>query len=131
MSLPSNLRRVLAVLIMLVALLGLVGALAGAYLLQESAEELERDLASGMDLGLEGILHAVNTGSATWLDVAVETLRLAGIDETVEPLSSAELGRPASRPSYSVLDTTRFARLSALAPRPWYDALRDFWEGQR
>ncbi len=55
MPIPDNVRRILAVIIILIGLVGLAGGLTGAYLIQGSAARLESEIASGMDLGLEGL----------------------------------------------------------------------------
>ena len=54
-----------------------------------------------------GILHVAGGGQCTWFDLAVETFAQAGLDVTVQRGSSANLGRPAPRPAYSVLGSTR------------------------
>lgn len=51
-----------------------------------------------------GTYHATNRGETTWHGLAVEALRLAGIDAEVAPVTTAEFPRPARRPAYSVLD---------------------------
>jgi dTDP-4-dehydrorhamnose reductase len=56
---------------------------------------------------LRGALHVTGGGSCTWFDLARETFRAAGLDCAVRPQSTAALGRPAPRPAYSVLGSTR------------------------
>jgi dTDP-4-dehydrorhamnose reductase len=52
-----------------------------------------------------GLVHVTNHGAVTWFELAREVLRLAGADPSiVQPISTAELGRPAPRPANSVLD---------------------------
>jgi dTDP-4-dehydrorhamnose reductase len=78
-----------------------------------------------------GIYHLVNSGRASRHDQAVETLRLAGIDVPVEPISSAERPARARRPAYSVLDCDKAAALGVGPLRPWQEALADFVAGLR
>lgn len=51
-----------------------------------------------------GVYHAVNGGETTWYGLAVEALRVAGIEAEISPVSTSEFPRPAPRPTYSVLD---------------------------
>ncbi len=53
-----------------------------------------------------GVYHAANRGDASWYDLAVEALRLEGMEVEVEAASTADTERPAVRPPYSVLDCT-------------------------
>jgi dTDP-4-dehydrorhamnose reductase len=73
--------------------------------------------------GARGLVHVVNAGSCSWHEFATTSLALAGIDATVAAISTAELGLPARRPAYSVLDTGRYHGLGLAALRPWREAL--------
>lgn len=81
-----------------------------------------------------GLLHVTNQGSCTRLELAREILDIAGMgkgtdaDVSPEPTRSADLGRPAVRPHYSVLDNA-VLRLDGREPlRHWKDALADYLE---
>jgi dTDP-4-dehydrorhamnose reductase len=54
-----------------------------------------------------GVLHVAGGGRCTWFDLAVATFAEAGLEVTVQRGSSADLARPAPRPAYSVLGSTR------------------------
>jgi dTDP-4-dehydrorhamnose reductase len=71
-----------------------------------------------------GTFHVTNQGPATWLEFAREVVRLAGHDpERVQPITTAELGRPAPRPPNSVLDNAAL-RLSGMPLLPhWREPL--------
>ena len=56
---------------------------------------------------LRGVLHVAGGGECTWWDLAVATFAAAGLYVRVNRGSSADLGRPAPRPAYSVLGSTR------------------------
>jgi len=56
---------------------------------------------------LTGVLHVAGGGSCSWHDLAVATFERAGTDCVVKRWTTAELGRPAPRPAYSVLRTER------------------------
>lgn len=73
-----------------------------------------------------GIFHIVNSGVASWCDFAGEAARLAGVACVVHPITSAEYPQKAVRPSYSVLDTSSFTKITGITPRPWAQALRDY-----
>jgi dTDP-4-dehydrorhamnose reductase len=55
----------------------------------------------------QGIHHAAAGGGCSWHGFAVEIFAQAGLEVTVTPWTTAELGRPAPRPAYSVLGTAR------------------------
>ena len=54
-----------------------------------------------------GTLHLAGSGSCTWFDLARAAFDLTGIRCEVLPGRTAELGRPAPRPAFSVLGVTR------------------------
>jgi len=68
-----------------------------------------------------GIWHVAADGDCTWAEFAEAIFEEAGLATQVRRISTAELGRPALRPAYSVLRSGR-----ANAPRlpHWRDGLR-------
>lgn len=59
--------------------------------------------------GFEGIYHFSNEGVCSWYDFALASARLAGLTQKeVEPCHSSEFPSKVERPSYSVLDKTKF-----------------------
>jgi dTDP-4-dehydrorhamnose reductase len=86
-----------------------------------------RDLAAAVRelsvSGRHGTVHRTNAGACTWFDLAEATFELAGLDVELTRTSSAELGRPAPRPAWSVL-SDRHATGSGLTPLPtWREGL--------
>ena len=87
---------------------------------------------SGAAAAPPGFYHFANDGEVSWhaftLTIAEEAraLGLALRCASVLPVSTAEYPRPAPRPAYSVLDTTRFRDVTGAPPRPWRDALREY-----
>jgi dTDP-4-dehydrorhamnose reductase len=72
-------------------------------------------------LGLpHGIYHVAAGGECTWADFAVAIFAEAGLDCRVRRISTAELGRPAPRPAYSVLRSEK----GAPELPDWRDGLR-------
>jgi dTDP-4-dehydrorhamnose reductase len=92
---------------------------------QVFAPTFATDLASALvelvPTGARGLLHVTNQGSCSWHELAVESVRLAGLPVPVEAISTASLHLAARRPAYSVLDGWRYFSLAALPP--WRDAL--------
>jgi dTDP-4-dehydrorhamnose reductase len=89
------------------------------------AEDLARalrDLAFG---DLQGVCHVTNGGNCSWYEFAQAIVRQTAAPAAVLPITTAQAGRLAKRPSYSVLSQDRFAgRYTALPD--WHDALSRF-----
>lgn len=62
-----------------------------------------------------GIVHVAGGGSCSWYEFAREIVAAGGLSTAVTPGSTAELGRPAPRPAYSVLATERGPEVPRLA----------------
>jgi dTDP-4-dehydrorhamnose reductase len=56
---------------------------------------------------LTGVLHVTAGGRCSWFELAQATFEETGTECHVLPQSSADLGRPAPRPAFSVLASTR------------------------
>ena len=88
------------------------------------------DLADGIvglvDAGASGIFHLANTGVASWWDLARAAVDIWGHPELpIEKVRTDELPRPAPRPAWSVLDTSKAGRLGVRL-RTWRDGLRGY-----
>ncbi|MEK7524547.1 MAG: dTDP-4-dehydrorhamnose reductase [Patescibacteria group bacterium] len=68
-----------------------------------------------------GIYHIVNEGSCSWYEFTQEIFHQLGIPQKIEPISSAQLARPAPRPAYSILKNTKLTPL-----RSWKTALESY-----
>jgi dTDP-4-dehydrorhamnose reductase len=73
-----------------------------------------------------GIYHITNSGRVSWHEYAEEILKLAKIKATVIPITSAELGRPARRPAMSVMDNSKFIKLTGYEMPSWKQALKNY-----
>ncbi len=71
-----------------------------------------------------GILHVAGGGSCSWYEFAREIVALGGADCEITPSTSADQGRPAPRPPYSVLGSERSGEAPAL-PR-WRQGLEEY-----
>lgn len=69
-----------------------------------------------------GVYHLVNTGAATWQEVAVEAARLLGVEPRLDPVRAADVTLPAQRPLYCALSNAKLARAGIAMPT-WQDAL--------
>ena len=73
-----------------------------------------------------GAYHGSNAGSTNWCDFAREIFKLAGTDAgRVKAIPSAEFATKAPRPSYSVLDNTKWLDFKVEPLRPWQEAVSD------
>lgn len=79
-----------------------------------------------IDKGCSGTYHAANGGFCSWNEFARAIFAEAGMGITVNPMSTAELGRPAPRPLYSTLDCGKLKRDADFQPEPWQEALKHY-----
>jgi dTDP-4-dehydrorhamnose reductase len=71
-----------------------------------------------------GIVHAAGGGHCSWYELAEELLTLAGLECEIEPGHTADQGRPAPRPAYSVLRSERGAEAPVLPD--WHEGLKEY-----
>ncbi len=71
--------------------------------------------------GVTGLMHVAGGGRCSWLELAEATFAETGLDCRVRPQSTADLGRPAPRPAFSALASTRD---DAPVLPPWREGLR-------
>ena len=89
------------------------------------ADDLAHALQQLAMSNLRGICHVTNTGDCSWYEFAQAIVRLTSGETVVRPITTAQAGRPAKRPAYSVLSHDRFASQYAALP-DWQDALSRF-----
>jgi len=70
-----------------------------------------------------GVYHISGSGQCSWYSFAREILARAAPGVHVEPISSEESGRLASRPAFSVLDNSRWVELSNSPLPDWLESL--------
>jgi dTDP-4-dehydrorhamnose reductase len=93
------------------------------------APDLATSLIKLCELCPPGTFHVTNSGETTWYEFAWKILKLAGLSNVrVEPMTTEELGRPAPRPAYSVMDNSRFVALTGSSLRSWERALAAYLE---
>jgi dTDP-4-dehydrorhamnose reductase len=69
-----------------------------------------------------GLYHCVNSGSCTWLELALEVGRQLGVEPRLLPVRVADVALRARRPRYCALSNARLAAAGAAMPA-WQDAL--------
>ena len=100
---------------------------------QTGSPTYTKDLARGIISLLEhhgsGIVHVTNSGSCTWYEFAKSILEYARLsDVSIEPITTEQLQRPALRPRFSVLDTSKFTTLTGQHMRHWKEGLQEYFE---
>lgn len=78
------------------------------------------------DGGHRGLFHVTNRGATTWHDLAGEIFHLAKLPVKLEQITTAEYGAPAPRPSWSVLDTSKYHALGGPTMADWRDAVAEY-----
>ncbi|MCI0427658.1 MAG: dTDP-4-dehydrorhamnose reductase [Nitrospiraceae bacterium] len=90
-----------------------------------NADDLALALKDLLRSDLRGICHVTNTGDCTWHEFAEAIVSLMDLSIPVRPITTAQAGRLARRPVYSVLAQERLC--IARDPMPhWQDALARF-----
>ncbi|MEC9047004.1 MAG: dTDP-4-dehydrorhamnose reductase [Planctomycetota bacterium] len=70
-----------------------------------------------------GVYHAANEGHCSWHEFACEVLKAAGLGRDVGVQTAADLGLPAARPAWSVLDTSKLTEVRGKPLPSYQDAL--------
>lgn len=73
-----------------------------------------------------GIFHTVNSGQASWCELASEAVKMLNLSVFVEPIETKDWSTRAVRPAYSVLSTQKLQQLYGYTPRPWLQALQEY-----
>lgn len=96
-----------------------------------STTDLSEAIRSLLAAGATGIFHFANLGSVTWFEYAGEILNVAGrADVRVAAATSAALARPALRPAYSVLDTSKYESQTGRPIRHFREPLVEYLAGR-
>jgi dTDP-4-dehydrorhamnose reductase len=80
-----------------------------------------------LEIGATGIYHFANRGEVSWFEFTQAILMLADHAEVkVVPTDSSALDRPARRPAYSVLDTSKYESLTGRRVRHFGEPLVEY-----
>jgi dTDP-4-dehydrorhamnose reductase len=72
-----------------------------------------------------GLYHCVNSGEATWAEIAGEAARLLGCPLQIVPITLEDVALAAPRPRYCALSNEKL-RAAGIAMPAWQDALRQY-----
>ena len=73
-----------------------------------------------------GILHLVGAGECSRIEMAQETLRIAGLEGEITPTTWEKINPPAKRPAYTAMTSSRSTELGVMPLRDWREALSDY-----
>ncbi len=79
-----------------------------------------------LENGLYGTYYAINAGACSWHAFTEEIFGILHQKMRVRAIKSAEAGRMAERPAYSVLENYKLEQRKIYGMRPWQEAFRDF-----
>ena len=80
--------------------------------------------------GSYGLYHVTNSDECSWFEFAGEIFKQAGLTPQLAPITTAEFGAPAARPSYSVLSNEQLQSIGLSPLRTWQQALRAYLESR-
>ena len=69
-----------------------------------------------------GIYHITNSGTTNWSDFATYIFKTLFLETKVKEITAEKFNRPAKRPKYSTLKSTKFD----FGMRPWRKAVKDY-----
>jgi dTDP-4-dehydrorhamnose reductase len=72
-----------------------------------------------------GVYHCVNSGAATWAEVAQEAARILNLSAALEPMTLETANLKAPRPKYCALSNAKLASYGITLPT-WQDALQRY-----
>ena len=75
-----------------------------------------------------GIYNFSNHGVCSWFDFAFAIRELGQYNCQLAAIPSTDYPTPATRPPYSVLDTSKFEKTFDYTIRPWQEALMEAFE---
>ncbi len=70
-----------------------------------------------------GLYHITNSGQTSWHGFAAKIFEFMGLEPSLTPISSDDLGAPARRPTFSVLGNRALKRARLEKLRSWEEAL--------
>lgn len=73
-----------------------------------------------------GVYHLVNSGKASWYELAATAIEMSNESCIVSPIASHEFKQLASRPGFSVLSNQKYADAVGETPREWIEGLAEY-----
>jgi dTDP-4-dehydrorhamnose reductase len=97
-----------------------------------STSDLSGAILALLEAGASGIYHFANRGEVSWFEFTQAILMLSENPQVaIVPTDSSRLGRPARRPAYSVLDTTKYERATGHRVRHFGEPLVEYLAQRR
>ena len=90
------------------------------------AIDVARSMIDLLLAGARGVVHVVNAGGCSRIELAREAVHLAGLESQAVVTEIPPSGDPPRRPAYSVLDTARLTELTGRRVRGWREALAEY-----
>lgn len=88
-------------------------------------------IARVVDSGEGGLFHITNSGQCSWYDLALETIRVAGLTAEIERTQYLERPGQIKRPLHSPLAHQELKRRGMEDLPPWQDAVADYVRQRR
>ncbi len=76
--------------------------------------------------GNYGIYHLTNSEHCSWCEFAKEIVKLKKLPTKIIPIDSSAIRRPAKRPVVSILDNSRYQRVTGHTLCRWQEALKEY-----
>lgn len=93
-----------------------------------SASELAKAIGVLIPTDNYGTFHGTCEGVCSWADFTEEFYRLAGVNTTVQHITTDEYPTPAKRPAYSVLENYMLHMTTDFKFADWKDAIKEYME---
>ena len=85
--------------------------------------DLAKAIQALLKAGGKGIFHISQSGSTTWYQFAKVIFDQLALPATLQPVTADSFQSAVKRPAYSVLDNSRFEKLTGFQMPSWKDAL--------
>ena len=92
------------------------------------AEDVAKAVSNLLSVKATGVYNFSNQGHCTRLEQTAAILASYGLNNSVEAVKNDDLRLPAKRPSYSVLDLTRYMDKTGDTPRSWLRSTAEYIE---
>jgi dTDP-4-dehydrorhamnose reductase len=93
-----------------------------------STVDLVRCIIRLMQTESYGVYHGSSMGSCSWYHLTQRIFEIKGMNVKLTPISTEELGRPAKRPKYSVLENFMLELIGLNLFRSWEEGVKEYLE---
>lgn len=106
--------------------LGKLSVINDQFCTPTSSSDLANAIISLLQTSEYGLYHFTNDGRTTWYDFACEIFALQRMRVKVRPIPSSEYPTRASRPGFSLLDSSKFELATGQPVNQWQSALENY-----